>query len=157
MTRLYGRCQKSCRLHAAAPNCRWSSTTMISSIRSDGSTACMTIEGAMNADSFYIYVRDFLLGTLSAGDVVIMDNLSSHKSKRVLELIEGVGARVDFLPAYSPDLNPIELMWSKVKSLLRKLEARNPEDLTKAIGTALGKVTSSDAIGWLSHCGYNII
>jgi transposase len=130
---------------------------MISSIRSDGSTACMTLEGAMNADSFYIYVKDFLLETLNAGDIVIMDNLSSHKSIRVLELIESVGARVDFLPAYSPDLNPIELMWSKVKSILRKLEARNPEDLVKAIGKALGKVTHSDAIGWFNHCGYNFI
>ena len=83
---------------------------MISSIRSDGSTACMTLEGAMNADSFYIYVKDFLLESLSTGDVVIMDNLSSHKSQRVLELIESVGARVAFLPAYSPDLNPIELI-----------------------------------------------
>ena len=157
MTRLYGRCQKSSRLHASAPCCRWTSTTMISSIRSDGSTACMTIEGAMNADIFYIYVRDFLLETLHPGDVVIMDNLSSHKNKRVLELIESVGAEVEFLPAYSPDLNPIELMWSKVKSILRKLEARTPEDLIKAIGTALKKVTHSDAIGWFNHCGYNFI
>jgi len=96
MTRLYGRCQKSCRLLAATITRRWSSTTMISSNRSDGSTACMTIEGAMNADSFYIYVKEFLLETLRAGDVGIMDNLSSHKSKRVLELIESVGVRVDF-------------------------------------------------------------
>ena len=94
----------------------------------------------------------FLLETLSAGDVVIMDNLSSHKSQRVLELIANVRARVDFLPAYSPDLNPIELMWSKVKSILRKIEARNPEDLVKAIGTALNKVTHSGAIGWFNHC-----
>ena len=157
MTRLYGRCQKSCRLHASTPTRRWSSTTMVSSIRSDGSTACMTLEGAMNADSFYIYVKDFLLETLSPGDVVIMDNLSSHKSKRVLELIESVGARVEFLPAYSPDLNPIELMWSKVKSILQTLEARNPKDLVNAIGTALNKVKDSDAIGWFNHCGYNFI
>ena len=157
MTRLYGRCQKSCRLHASTPTRRWSSTTMVSSIRSDGSTACITLEGAMNADSFYIYVKNFLLETLSPGDVVIMDNLSSHKSKRVLELIESVGARVEFLPAYSPDLNPIELMWSKVKSILQKLEARNPKDLVKAIGTALNKVKDSDAIGWFNHCGYNFI
>lgn len=130
---------------------------MISSIRSDGSTACMTIDGATTAEVFYIYVRDFLLETLSAGDIVIMDNLSSHKNKRVIELIESVGARVEFLPAYSPDLNPIELMWSKVKSILRKIEARTPEELIQAIGKALTKVSHSDAIGWFGHCGYNII
>lgn len=130
---------------------------MISSIRSDGSTACMTIDGATTGEVFYIYVRDFLLETLNPGDVVIMDNLSSHKNRGVLDLIESAGARVEFLPAYSPDLNPIELMWSKVKSILRKLEARTPEDLIKAIGKALNKVTHSDALGWFNHCGYNII
>lgn len=130
---------------------------MISSIRSDGSTACMTIEGATNAEIFYAYVKDILLDTLEAGDIVIMDNLSSHKNKRVIELIESKGARVEFLPAYSPDLNPIELMWSKVKSILRKLEPRSPEELLEAIANALGKVTITDAINWFSHCGYNFI
>ena len=130
---------------------------MISSIRSDGSTACMTIEGATTIDVFKIYVRFFLLKTLQPRDVVVMDNLSSHKNKEIIELIESAGASVEFLPAYSPDLNPIELMWSKVKTTLRKLEARDQESLIKAIGTALSKVTSTDAINWLAHCGYNFI
>ena len=130
---------------------------MISSIRFDGSTACMTIEGATTADVFYVYVRDILLETLKPGDIVIMDNLSSHKNKRVVSLIESVGASVEFLPAYSPDLNPIELMWSKVKSILRKLEPRTPQELLAAIGKALEKVTLSDAINWFNHCGYSFI
>lgn len=157
MTRLYGRSLKGDRLHASAPNARWKSTTMISSIRSDGSTACMTIEGATTIDVFKVYVRDFLLETLQPGDVVVMDNLSSHKNKAIIELIESAGASVEFLPAYSPDLNPIELMWSKVKTILRKLEARDQESLIKAIGTALSKVTPTDAMNWFAHCGYNFI
>ena len=127
---------------------------MISSIRSDGTTACMTLEGATTAEVFKVYVKEFLLDTLKVGDVVVMDNLSSHKNKEVIALIEGVGAKVEFLPAYSPDLNPIELMWSKVKNLLRKLEARNQEELVEAIGFALLQVTALDAINWFSHCGY---
>ena len=130
---------------------------MISSILSDGSTACMTIDGATNTEIFRIYVKDFLLKTLKKGDVVVMDNLSAHKNKDTISLIEGVGASVEFLPAYSPDLNPIELMWSKVKNTLRKLEARDPKELRDSIGNALNQVTSSDAINWFAHCGYNFI
>ena len=154
MTRLYGRSLKGKRLHASTPNARWSSTTMISSIRSDGSTACMTIQGATTAEIFKVYVKEFLLKTLNTGDVVVMDNLSSHKNKEVIEMIESVGASVEFLPAYSPDYNPIELMWSKVKSYLRKWEARSQEELIEKIGKALKLVTPSDAINWFSHCGY---
>jgi len=86
-----------------------------------------------------------------------MDNLTTHKSKRVIALIESVGAKVEFLPAYSPELNPIELMWSKVKSRLGKLEPRGPQELLEAIGSALKKVSLSDAINWFNHCGYSFI
>ena len=137
MTRLYGRCSKKTRLHAAAPCGRWRTTTMISSVRLDGSTACMTIEGATNSEIFYQYIKEILLPTLSPGDIVIMDNLSAHKNVRTLELMEAKGIQVRFLPAYSPDFNPIELMWSKVKTLLRKAEARTPEALLEAIGNVL--------------------
>ena len=130
---------------------------MISSIRLDGTTAAMTIEGATNAEVFRTYVQKVLLPTLQDGDWVIMDNLSSHKNKQTIELIESVGAKAVFLPPYSPDLNPIEMMWSKVKNLLRKLEARDPEELFQAIGKALEKVTPMDVIGWFNHCGYNCI
>ena len=157
MTRLYGRCLKKTRLHAAAPCGRWRTTTMISSIRLDGTTACMTIEGATNSEIFYQYIKEILLPTLNQGDIVVMDNLSAHKNVRTLELMEARGIEVRFLPAYSPDLNPIELMWSKVKNLLRKAEARTPEALLKAVGDALKKVSSQDALGWFARCGYAFI
>jgi len=127
---------------------------MISSIRLDGTTACMALEGTTDTESFRAYVSQVLLPTLRPGDLVIMDNLSPHKSDPTLALITNAGAQVLFLPAYSPDLNPIEKMWSKIKSLLRTAEARTPADLITAIGQALAKVTSQDALGWFVSCGY---
>lgn len=130
---------------------------MISSIRVDGSTACMTVEGATDTEVFRAYVSQVLCPTLRPGDLVIMDNLSPHKSDPTLELIRERGAEVAFLPAYSPDLNPIELMWSKVKNTLRSAEARTESALTQAIASALALVTRQDAINWFAHCGYSII
>lgn len=157
MTRLRGRSPRGKRLHAAAPCGRWRTTTMIGSVRQDGSTTCMTVEGAVNAGVFRVYVRDFLLPALSAGDILVMDNLSAHKDGEALGLLREAGVKVRFLPAYSPDYNPIELMWSKVKSLLRKAEARDNEALLLAIGDALSRVTQKDATHWLAHCGYGFI
>ena len=114
---------------------------MMSSIRLDGSTACMALEGTTDTESFRAYVGQVLVPTLRPGDLVVMDNLSPHKSDPTLALITQAGAQVLFLPAYSPDLNPIEKMWSKVKSLLRGAEARTPADLITAIGQALAQVT----------------
>lgn len=128
---------------------------MISSIRLDGSTACMALEGTTDTESFRAYVQAVLVPALTRGDIVVMDNLSPHKSDPTLALIEQAGARVLFLPAYSPDLNPIEMMWSKVKGFLRSAEARSPEDLMTAIGQALARVTSTDAMNWFAHCGYS--
>ena len=128
---------------------------MISSIRLDGTTACMALEGTTDTESFRAYVSQVLLPTLWPGDLVIMDNLSPHKSDPTLVLITNAGAQVLFLPAYSPDLNPIEKMWSKIKSLLRTAEARTPAELITAIGQALAKVTSQDALGWFVSCGYS--
>jgi len=130
---------------------------MIGSIRQDGTTACMTVEGALNAEVFRSYVSEILLPTLKTGDVVVMDNLSAHKDRQALGLLNDAGVKVRFLPAYSPDLNPIELMWSKVKALLRKAEARNNDALLLAIGEALSQVTQKDATHWLAHCGYGFI
>jgi transposase len=127
---------------------------MMASIRLDGTTACMALEGATDTESFRAYVAAVLVPTLRPGDLVVMDNLSPHKSDPTLALIEQAGARVRFLPAYSPDLNPIEKMWSKVKALLRAAEARTPGDLVKAIGLALAQVTAQDALGWFVSCGY---
>jgi transposase len=140
---------------ASAPCGHWKTTTMISSIRLDGSTACMTIEGATDTEVFRAYVREVLCPTLRPGDLVVMDNLAPHKSDPTLELIEAAGAQALFLPAYSPDFNPIEKMWSKVKSLLRGTEARTPDELAAAIGSALAQVTARDALGWFASCGYS--
>ena len=157
MTRLRGRSPKGERLVCHAPHGHWRTTTMISPVRLDGTTACMTIEGATNTAVFYAYVGEVLAPSLRRGDIVIMDNLGAHKNERTLALIEAVGAEVRFLPAYSPDLNPIELMWSKVKALLRKAQARNHPDLLAAIASALAAVTPQDALGWFAHCGYSFI
>jgi len=106
---------------------------------------------------FQAYVREILLPVLRPGDIVILDNLGAHKNELPLELIRQAGAEARFLPAYSPDLNPIEMMWSKVKALLRKAQARTHPDLLKAIAHALACVTPQDALGWFAACGYNFI
>lgn len=157
MTRLRGRAPRGRRLHAAAPSGRWQSTTMISSIRLDGTTACMHLSGAADTAAFVTYIEQVLCPTLRPGDIVVMDNLSVHKSPEVQRLVEAVGAEVRFLPAYSPDLNPIEKMWSKIKNSLRSLEARTPAQLDEAISTAFSKITPKDAMGWFASCGYSII
>lgn len=157
MTRLHGRSPKGERLICQAPHGHWCTTTMISSVRLDGSTACMTIEGSTNTEVFQAYVREVLVPSLRPGDIVVLDNLGAHKNEFTLALIEQARAEVRFLPAYSPDLNPIEMMWSKVKALLRKAQARNHPDLLAAIASALNAVTSDDALGWFTHCGYSFI
>lgn len=130
---------------------------MISSIRLNGSTACMTLDGATDAVAFRAYVESVLVPTLRPGDLVIMDNLSAHKTPGIIALIEKAGAHVRFLPAYSPDFNPIEKMWSKVKEFLRSVKARTEEALWAAIAAALAAVTAEDAAGWFASCGYSII
>ncbi len=155
LTRLCGRAPRGERVHARTPHGHWQTTTMMSSIRLDGSTACMALEGTTDTESFRAYVGQVLLPTLRPGDLLVMDNLSPHKSDPTLALITQAGAQVLFLPAYSPDLNPIEKMWSKVKSLLRGAEARTPADLITAIGRALARVTPQDALGWFASCGYS--
>jgi len=157
MTRLRGRAPCGQRVHARTPHGHWHTTTMISSIRLDGSTACMAIDSATDNEVFQTYVREVLCPTLRPGDVVIMDNLSPHKNEDTLALIAAVGAEVRFLPAYSPDLNPIEKMCSKVKALLRGAQARTQETLIAAIAAALGKITPQDAINWFASCGYSFI
>ena len=156
MTRLRGRAPRGERLHAKAPHGHWKTTTMISCLRLDGSTKCMTIESATDTLVFREYVKHFLCPSLRPGDVVVMDNLIPHKSAATLALIQAAGAEVRFLPAYSPDLNPIEKMWSKVKASLRAAEARTLAELECAIDQALQSVCAQDAVGWFSSCGYNL-
>ena len=127
---------------------------MISSVRLDGSTACMVVDGATNKEVFLAYVQYILLSTLKPGDIVVLDNLSAHKNQETRDLIESAGAELWFLQQYSPDLNSIEKMWSKVKSILRILKARTEKALINAIAKALEAVTTSDAKGWFKSCGY---
>ncbi len=115
----------------------------------------MALEGATDTESIRAYVQAVLVPTLRPGDLVVMDNLSPYKSDPTLALISQAGAEVLFLPAYSPDLNPIEMMWSKVKQRLRTVEARNHADLIAAIGQALARVTPHDALHWFAHYGYS--
>ena len=129
---------------------------MISSIRLDGSTACLVIEGATDRDVFLAYVRQVLVPTLRPGDCVIMDNLSPHKTPAIERLISARGATIRWLPPYSPDLNPIEKMWSKIKELLRAAKARTPPALEAAIARALKSITPDDAAHWFASCGYTI-
>jgi transposase len=154
MTRRHGRTFDGARLVDAAPHGHWSTTTMISAVRLTGQTAAMVIDGATDAAVFQAYVEQVLCPNLRAGDIVILDNLSAHKAAGVAAALAASGAEVWFLPPYSPDLNPIEKMWSKIKAYLRKVEARTKDTLLAAITAALETVTASDALGWFASCGY---
>jgi transposase len=156
MTRRYGRAKGGARLCDAAPTGHWATTTMLASIRLDGQTACMAVDGATTSEVFREYVRQVLAPTLRPGDLVVLDNLSSHKDSEALTLLAAQGAQVRFLPPYSPDLNPIEKMWSKVKEHLRSAKARTRQALDRAISEALARVTTQDAKGWFKSCGYAI-
>jgi transposase len=156
MTRLRGRAPRGQRVYDAAPFGHWCTTTILSAIRSDGSTASMVLDGAIDAEAFRAYAQQVLLPTLRPGDWVILDNLAPHKTPANVALLESTGARVLFLPPYSPDLNPIEKMWSKVKAHLRSCQARTREDLLAGIASALAAVTAADALGWFASCGYTI-
>jgi transposase len=155
MTRLYGWARAGERAHDHAPHGHGATRTMISSLRLDGSTACRTVDCATDGDIFEAYVRRVLAPTLRRGDCVVLDNLSSHKRPRIARLIRARGARLLFLPPYSPDFNPIEKMWSKVKSILRSLQPRTSEQLHAAITYALRQVTTEDAHAFFKSCGYN--
>ena len=119
--------------------------------------APMTLTGSCDRDLVEMWLEQGLLPQLQAGDVIVMDNASFHHAQTIEELVAAAGCELWYLPAYSPDYNPIELMWSKVKSILRKIEARSNEALLLAIGTALSGVTAKDATHWLAHCGYGFI
>lgn len=154
MTRQYGRAPEGERLFDAVPGGHWNTTTMISAIRLKGVATAMVTEGATNTLVFQGFVDHFLVPILHPGDIVVMDNLSSHKATSVMEAIEAVGAEVWYLPPYSPDFNPIEQMWSKVKHYLRSFAARTKRTLLTAIGKALRMITANDAAGWFKHAGY---
>jgi len=157
MTRLYARAPKGQRAHASAPRNRGKNTTLIASMTLEGAMGeAMAAEGSTKAFVFEAYVEHFLAPTLKEGQIVVMDNLGAHKTERVRELIEERGCELWFLPAYSPDLNPIEEAFSKVKAHLRKAAARTREALLEAMGEALSAITPRDAAGWFAHCGYEL-
>ena len=154
MTRLYGRAKRGQRCLDSAPCGHWETVTILSSIRLDSSTESLIFEGAVDRIMFDAYIKEVLAPTLRPGDIVVMDNLNAHKSQDAYETIRKRQAEVLFLPAYSPDLNPIEKMWSKVKQVLRGIKPRTENDLFTATGTALSIITASDAQGWFQSCGY---
>jgi transposase len=155
MTRLYGRCFDGGRLVDATPHGHLCTTTLLSAVRLGGPLAAVTIEGATDAEVFATYVQQVLVPELRPGDIVVMDNLAPHKMPRALAAVEAAGAEVWFLPPYSPDLNPIEKMWSKIKAYLRKVKARTEHALNAAISAAFATVTESDIINWFASCGYS--
>jgi transposase len=152
---LYGWAPRGERAYGKAPRNWEKNITLIASMATEGIGAAMRVEGATDGAAFEIYVEHFLVPTLKRGQIVVMDNLQVHKSLRARELIEGAGASVLFLPFYSPDFSPIEEAFSKVKTILRKAQARTHEALIEAIGTALDAVSRRDALGFFEHCGYH--
>lgn len=154
MIRRYGWGPKSSRVIADVPHGHWKTTTFVAGFRSSGFIAPLVVDGPMNGDVFLAYIEQQLVPTLKPGDLVIMDNLSSHKRVGVKEAIESVGAELMYLPPYSPDLNPIELAYSKLKTLLRKAAARTTHDLEKALVAILDHFHPQECINYFRKCGY---
>lgn len=154
MTRRYGRAPRGERAVGQVPRNYGPNLSLIASLRLAGAGPAMTLPGAVDAEAFVVYVREVLVPALRPGDLVVMDNLSVHKDERVRPLIDGAGATLLFLPAYSPDYAPIEPAFSKIKAWLRAAARRTHEALAAAIGQALAAVTAQDARGWFEHCGY---
>lgn len=154
MTRLRGRCPADQRLKASVPHGHWQTSTIISAIRLSGATATAVFDCPTDQEVFLSYIRQVLLPTLSAGDVVIMDNLRAHKSPEVQKAVESAGATVRYLPPYSPDFNPIECMWSKVKTRVRSIGARTFDAIVAAVGQAVAAVSAADCLGYFTNCNY---
>lgn len=157
LTRLYARAMGGKRSAEAVPRNYGASTSMISTIGWRGVEATMTIEGSVDTVVFNAYCEQVLRPTLKVGDVIVLDNLGAHRASRIEEIAFRRGARVIWLPPYSPDFSPIELMWSKVKTYLKKVKARTQIELEKAIVAALQTITVSDCLNWFRHCGYEVI
>jgi transposase len=154
MTRPRGRAPRGARLVAEVPHGHWKTTTFVAALRLEGLTAPTVVDGAIDGDLFLAYVRQQLAPTLKVGDVVVTDNLASHKVAGVREAIEAAGAQALYLPPYSPDFNPIELAFSKLKWLVRSAEARDVETLWKLLGRLGDQLRPSDCRGWIRQCGY---
>lgn len=151
---IYGYAPRDKRLHLPVPRNWGKNTTLLSSMTTGGMGPSLAVEGATTARVFETYVEKVLVPSLRAGQIVVMDNLSAHRPRRIRELIEQQGCKVLYLPAYSPDYNPIEEAFSKIKNLLRKAAVRSKEALVEAIGAALSAVSAADARGFFEHAGY---
>lgn len=154
MTRRYGRGQRGERVREGAPGGHWHTVTLLGAITMDGLLATMTIPEPTDGDVFLAYLEQVLCPRLEPGKVVVMDNLSAHKHRQVRSLIEQVGAELLYLPPYSPDFNPIEKCWSKIKEYLRAAKARLLTTLDQAITAAMDTITAHDAEAWFQWCGY---
>ena len=154
MTRTYGRSQRGTRVIERVPCGRWETTTFVGALRAAGFVAPLTVDGPINGRIFLAWVEQHLVPTLSAGDVVVMDNLSSHKVSGVREAIESAGADLRYLPPYSPDLNPIELAFSKLKKLLRDGAERTVDKLWHLCGQILDEFSPTECRNYFKHCGY---
>ena len=155
MARLRGRAPVGERCRAPIPHGHWKTTTFVGALRLSGMTAPMTLNGAMNGPAFTAYVEQVLAPTLRPGDIVVMDNLPAHKPAAVRDAIKRAGAELRFLPPYSPDFNPIELAFSKIKALLKKAAARTLQDLWDAIALAIDAVTPQEARNYFTATGYD--
>lgn len=156
MARRYGRCLTGRRLLCKEPWGHWKTTTFTAALRHDGLTAPMMLDGPMNGEAFLAYVTNVLVPTLRLGDVVIMDNLPSHKIAGIKEAIEAAGASLCYLPPYSPDFNPIEQVFSKIKALLRKAAARTLDALWQAIADILNTFTPEECAAYFKNSGYSV-
>lgn len=152
--RRYARAPGGTRAVGHVPAGHWTQLTVLGALSLAGLGACMTVDAATDTDVFIAYVRHLLVPTLRPGQVVILDNLSAHRCQTVEALIEGAGCRLLYLPPYSPDFNPIEQAWSKLKTLLRGAAARTRDALEAALRTILDQITTADAESWFAHCGY---
>lgn len=154
MARIRGRAPSGVRLVAAAPHGHWKTTTFVAALRPDGLTAPLVVDGAINGELFEAYIRQFVVPTLTPGDAVVMDNLAAHKRAGVREAIEAAGCRLLFLPPYSPDLNPIEQAFAKLKALLRKAGERTFEGLWNRLGRLVEEFTPGECRNFIAHSGY---
>jgi transposase len=156
MTRLWGRAERGQRIAEATPQGHWKVLTILGALSLRGMVAAMTIESATDGDIFLAFLEQVLCPQLHNGDLVVMDNLSAHKVAGVRELIAATGAQLLYLPPYSPDFNPIEKAWSKLKQLLRSAKARTAEILEDAVAQVLKTITADNAAAWFRHCGYGL-
>jgi transposase len=156
MARLYGRAPRGQRCRAAIPHGHWKTTTFTGALRLSGMTAPMVLDGPMNGAAFLAYITQVLVPTLRRGDIVVMDNLPAHKMTGVRAAIENAGAQLRYLPPYSPDFNPIEMAFSKLKAFLKKTAARSIEALWAAIGQAIPMFTPAECQNYFAAAGYDL-